>query len=273
MAESGAQPEVVIDCRGLDCGYGQTVIVEDVNLSVSRGEVVAILGGSGSGKSTLLRTVVGLEAPITGEVDLFGEPLRDEDEEVRPEMLHDIGMLFQQGALFGSMSVLENVMFPLKEQSDLPHDLAEELARTKLRQVRLERFADQSPSRLSGGQQTRVALARATVFDPGLLFCDEPSAGLDPVVASELDEMLLELRDTLGVTIVVVTHELTSLRRIADRAVMLHDGRIVDSGPLEQLEREGAPATRRFFGAHEGSPSRPTGRTALDLFQRSEDHA
>lgn len=273
MVDATTKGEAVVDCRKLCCGYGDTVIVRDIDLTIERGEVVAILGGSGSGKSTLIRTMVGLEDPLAGEVHLFGKRLHDGEGRLRPELLHEIGMLFQQGALFGSLTVLENVMFPLREQSDMPKDLAEEVARAKLRQVRLERFADQSPSRLSGGQQKRVALARATVFDPKLLFCDEPSAGLDPVVAAELDHMLLELRDTLDVTIVVVTHELGSIRRIADRAAMLHDRKIVDNGPIETLEREGSSPTRHFFGsATEGEAQpRAKGRHSLELFQMNEE--
>lgn len=254
-----------VECRGLACGYEGTAVLEDLDIQVEAAQILAILGGSGSGKSTLLRTLVGLEPPLDGEVRLFGRDLHDEEGRPRLPLLRRVGMLFQRGALFGSMSVLENVMFPLREQSSLASDVADELARAKLRQVHLEDWAESSPEALSGGQQKRVALARATVFDPPVLFCDEPGAGLDPVVSAELDQMLLELRDVLGTTIVVVTHEVESIRRLADRALMLEGGRVIDDGTIEELEREGAPSTRAFFGqvSREGSRSRSNALEAL----------
>jgi phospholipid/cholesterol/gamma-HCH transport system ATP-binding protein len=257
---------VVAACRGLSCGYGEPPVLTGVDLAIRAGEVVTILGTSGSGKSTLLRTMIGLQAPLRGEVRLFGERLHDSRGRPRPELLRRVGMLFQQGALFGSMSVLENVMLPLVEQTPLPLELVEAVARAKLRQVRLEDTWARLPSQLSGGQQKRVALARATVFDPPLLFCDEPGAGLDPVVASELDDLLLELRANLGITVVVVTHEVESIRRIADRAVMLRDGGIGDAGSVDWLEREGDEATRMFFDqVPRRRPERPS---ALDYLRK-----
>lgn len=266
MSEGNDQAPAVSACN-LTCGYEQPVLT-GINLDVAYGEILTILGTSGSGKSTLLRTLVGLEAPLDGEVRLFGERLHDRGGRPRARLLRRVGMLFQNGALFGSMSVLDNVMLPLLEHERMPRDLAGDLARAKLGQVHLESMASRLPSQLSGGQQKRVALARATVFDPPLLFCDEPGAGLDPVVAGELDDVLLELRDVLGVTIIVVTHEVESIRRISDRAIMLHDGKIGDEGPIEELERSGRTSTRMFFGA----VPRPKMRTssALDYLRGRE---
>lgn len=221
--------------RGLQAGYGTRVILDGVDLEVPAGEIRVILGGSGCGKSTLLRAATGLERPWKGTVELFGEPLDWSQGRPSDESFHSIGVLFQAGALLSSLTVEENVTLPLRlRDPDLPPAALRELARIKLRQVQLEGAGDKLPGELSGGMRKRVGLARALAADPALLFCDEPSAGLDPVTSRSLDELLLELRDTLGITMVVVTHELPSIRAIADRITFLSGGKVIFEGTLDE---------------------------------------
>jgi phospholipid/cholesterol/gamma-HCH transport system ATP-binding protein len=220
---------VIAECRRLACGYGDRRVLEDIDLQVRRGEIVALLGGSGSGKSTILRTMTGLLPPLSGEVRLFGEPDRQR------ALLRRTGMVFQQDALFGSMSLLDNTALPLRELTELPEPVVIELARMKLGLVGLSGLEQQPPSAVSGGQRKRAALARASVLDPELIFCDEPTTGLDPVLGAEIDELLLRFRDVLGITIIAVTHELASIRTIADRAVMLAGGTIRAAGTVAEL--------------------------------------
>ena len=239
--------DVVVECRGVSVGYGEEPVVRDVDLSVRRGEIVALLGGSGSGKSTLLKAITGLLRPLAGEVRLFGRPLHEVDTDERDALLRRTGMVFQQDALFGSMSVLDNVALPLRELTSLPAPVIEEMARMKLALVGLEGLEDRLPSRISGGQRKRAALARASVLDPEVIFCDEPSAGLDPVVAASVDDTLLRFRDVLHITILAVTHELESIRTIADRAVMLGEGGVLASGTIDELSRSDEPYVHNFF--------------------------
>jgi phospholipid/cholesterol/gamma-HCH transport system ATP-binding protein len=239
--------DVVVECRKVSVGYGEELVVRDVDLSVRRGEIVALLGGSGSGKSTLLKAITGLLRPRSGEVRLFGRPLHDVDQDERNALLRRTGMVFQQDALFGSMTVLDNVALPLRELTHLPAPVIQEMARMKLALVGLDGLEDRLPSGISGGQRKRAALARASVLDPEVIFCDEPSAGLDPVVAASIDETLLRFRDVLHITIIAVTHELESIRTIADRAVMLGEGGILASGTIDELSRSEEPYVHDFF--------------------------
>jgi phospholipid/cholesterol/gamma-HCH transport system ATP-binding protein len=239
--------EVLLECRGLTVGYGGAHVLEGIDLEVRRGEIVALLGGSGSGKSTLLKTVTGLQPPIAGEVKLFGEPFHQLGEERQNAIRRRTGLLFQQDALFGSLSLLDNLALPLRELTHLPEPIIVELARMKLALVGLARLVDRRPSQMSGGQRRRAGLARASVLDPELIFCDEPSAGLDPVVAADIDELLLQFRNVLGITLVIVTHHLESIRTIADRAVMVGRGRIIAEGTIDELDRSTDPDVHAFF--------------------------
>lgn len=243
----GARGDVLLECRGLSVGHDGVPALEEVDLQVRRGEIVALLGGSGSGKSTLLRTVTGLIPPLAGSVLLFGELFHAIDEERQNRLRRRTGVLFQQDALFGSLSLLDNLALPLRELTSLPEPVVVELAVMKLAMVGMEEFVHRLPSQLSGGQRRRAGLARASILDPELVFCDEPSAGLDPVVAAEIDELLIQFRDVLGITLVVVTHHLESVRAIADRAIMVGRGRVIASGTIDELERSTDPDVYAFF--------------------------
>ena len=234
----------LLECRDLTVGYERPVL-SHVDLAVEPGEIVALLGGSGSGKTTLLRTVTGLMPPLRGEVRLFGRSVADEED--RAALLRRTGTAFQQDALFSSMTVGDNVLLPLRELTDLPDALAEEMMRNRLTMVGLGGLEHRAPSSLSGGQRKRAALARASILDPELVFCDEPSAGLDPVVAAGIDETLVRLRDALGVTLVIVTHELESVRAIADRAILFARGGIAAEGTVAELERSRDGDVYGFF--------------------------
>jgi phospholipid/cholesterol/gamma-HCH transport system ATP-binding protein len=237
----------LVECRDLVVGYEGKPLLEGVNLEIMPNEIVALLGSSGSGKSTVLRTIIGLLPPLAGEVLLFGEPLYDLPIDERHRLLRRTGTAFQQDALFGSMSVGDNVALPLRELTDLPHSVAHEMVRMRLALVGLGGMETRDPTSLSGGERKRAALARASILDPDVLFCDEPSAGLDPAVAATLDETMLQFRAALGMTLVIVTHELESIRTIVDRAVMFAHGTIAASGKIEELEHSMDDDVYNFF--------------------------
>jgi phospholipid/cholesterol/gamma-HCH transport system ATP-binding protein len=233
--------------RGLRAGYGSKVILEGIDLEVPRGEIRIILGGSGCGKSTLLRNVTGLERPLGGEVELFGKKLDWSEGRPSDEVFEKMGVLFQAGALISSLTVEDNVALPLRvRHPDLPNALLKELARVKLAQVRMADAALKLPGELSGGMRKRAGLARALATDPELLFCDEPSAGLDPVTSRGLDDLLLELRETLGITMMVVTHELDSIKALADKITFLARGKVLFEGTLEEA-RSGPKEVQDFL--------------------------
>jgi len=243
-AHEREKQEPILEVRGLTIGWGDVVLQRDLTFHVRRGEVFAILGRSGSGKSTMVRFLVGLETPIAGDVRIAGQ-----DPAVMAAGLPPFGVMFQGGALFGSMTVGENVALPLHEHTDLPPNAAAAIARAKLALVGLEGAFDKLPSELSGGMKKRAAIARALALDPELVFLDEPSAGLDPITAAGIDDLIKTLNRSLGVTCVVVTHELDSIFAIADRCIVLDDqGRgIVAEGDPMSLRQSTDPLVRDFF--------------------------
>ncbi len=225
----------IIDVRKLTAGYGNHVILRDISFRVRRGEVFMILGGSGSGKSTLLKNMIGLYPALSGEVLIGDENIVGATGAARERILRKFGVMYQGGALFGSMTLAGNVMLPLEEWTRLPREARLLLARLKLQQVGLGEFADYLPSEISGGMQKRAAVARAMALDPGILFLDEPSAGLDPITSAGLDDLIRSLSRNLGITFVIASHELASVYAIGDRAIILDRGSIVAEGAPEDL--------------------------------------
>jgi len=234
----------VVDLR---VAYGQREILHGVSFDVLKGETLVILGGSGSGKSTLLRTLVGLQKPTSGEVWINGVNTTKVSEREMDKIRLKMGMSFQQGALFGSMTVGENVALPLLEHTRLELSTVEIMVRIKLGQVGLANFQDYMPSELSGGMRKRAAVARALAMDPEILFFDEPSAGLDPIIGAGLDQLILNLKKAYSITIVVVTHELSSAFQIADRLVLVDRGHIVARGSRDEIRASTHPRVRQFL--------------------------
>jgi len=226
----------VIEVEDLVTHYGERLILNGLNLSVREGEVFVIMGGSGSGKSTLLRYMLALERPTSGTVRVLGQDIVNCPASEIYELRKEMGVAFQGGALFSSMTVGDNIRLPLREHTDLDATTIRIMASLKLEVVNLAGFENLMPAELSGGMLKRAALARAVVMDPKLLFCDEPSAGLDPVVSAALDELILRLREALGMTVVIVTHELESAFTIADRIVVLDRGNILTIGTVDEVK-------------------------------------
>jgi len=238
-------PAIVV--KNLRVNYGTREILHGINFEVPAGETMVILGGSGSGKSTLLRTLVGLERPSGGEIWIRGKNFAGMSEAERDELRTKMGMSFQSGALFGSMTVGENVALPLREHTSLDDSTIEIMVRLKLDQVGLSGFEDYMPAQLSGGMKKRAAIARALAMDPEILFFDEPSAGLDPIIAAGIDELILKLKKAFRISIVVVTHELASAFLIADRMILLDKGNIVANGTTSELRASQQPRVRQFL--------------------------
>jgi phospholipid/cholesterol/gamma-HCH transport system ATP-binding protein len=239
--------QALISLRNLRVNYGEREILHGISFDVLRGETLVILGGSGSGKSTLLRTLVGLEKPTSGEIWIKGKDIAALTESELDEIRKKIGMSFQGGALFGSMTVGENVALPLREHTKLEDTTIQIMLRLKLEQVGLEGFEYYMPSQLSGGMKKRAAVARALAMDPEILFFDEPSAGLDPIIAAGIDQLIIELKQAFRMTIIVVTHELASAYLIADRMVLIDKGNIVAIGTPGAMRASTQPRVRQFF--------------------------
>jgi phospholipid/cholesterol/gamma-HCH transport system ATP-binding protein len=250
MAETrkeSTQTGPVISVRDLRVQYGEREILHGISFDVERAQTLVILGGSGSGKSTLLRTLVGLEKPSAGQIWMKGQDIANISSAQLDEIRKRIGMSFQGGALFGSMTVGENVSLPLCEHSKLEPSTIEIIVRLKLDQVGLSGFEDYMPSELSGGMKKRAAVARAMAMDPEMLFFDEPSAGLDPIIAAGIDHLILQLKKAFHITMIVVTHELASAFLIADQMLLIDKGQIVAFGTPEEMRSNPHPRVRQFL--------------------------
>lgn len=246
MSDTGGEP--IIQIENLYTRFGEAVVHENLNMEVRRGEIFALVGGSGSGKSTLLREIIMLQRPVAGSIRVFGQEVVGLDDETALPLRRRWGVMFERGALFSSLTVTENVGLPLREHTSLSDELIDELAALKIALTGLPASArSKYPNELSGGMRKRAALARAIALDPELLFLDEPTAGLDPLSASGIDELVRHLKELLGLTIMMVTHDLDLLWRVADRVAVLADRRVLATGTMEELSASEHPAVREYF--------------------------
>ena len=261
MAAQDDNDELVIRVRGLANHFGEQVVHENLDLDVRRGEILGVVGGSGSGKSVLMRSIIGLREPDAGEVTVLGTDARSPESRDRLHIERNSGVLFQDGALFSSLTVGENVQVPLKEQHpELPDSLRYELALLKVKLAGLPADAlEKLPSQLSGGMRKRAGLARALALDPPLLFLDEPTAGLDPIGAAAFDELILTLQRALGLTVFLITHDLDTLYAICDRVAVLADKRVVVNAPIEEVERFDHPWVQQYFHGPRARAARQAG--------------
>ena len=244
----GSEKEVVISGRGITVGFGDRLILENLDIDVYRGEILGVVGASGTGKSVLLRTILGLQSKRAGSVEILGTPYDDADAEARASIDRRLGVLFQQGALFSSLTVLQNVEFPMREHLRLSPRLMDELARVKIDLVGLApEAADRLPAELSGGMIKRASLARALALDPAIVFLDEPTSGLDPIGAAEFDELIATLRDTLGLTVFMVTHDLDSLHTVCDRIAVLGERHVLIEGTMQDMLDFDDPWVQKYF--------------------------
>ena len=254
----------IVRVRGLVNRFGTQVVHDGLDLEVREGEIIGVVGGSGSGKSVLLRSIIGLRKADAGDLEVLGVDGRADDEDSRLHVERNTGVLFQDGALFSSLTVGENVEVPLKEHHPgLPDGLRRELALLKVKLAGLPADAiGKLPSQLSGGMRKRAGLARALALDPPLLFLDEPTAGLDPIGAAAFDQLILTLRKALGLTVFIITHDLDTLYAICDRVAVIADRRVVACGPLDEIERLDHPWVQEYFNG-------PRGRAAREAVQRA----
>jgi len=238
----------VIDIKNLSCHYGNKLALENINLAVAEREILVIMGSSGSGKSTLFKNILGLITPTAGVVEVLGKDLRKLKRKDLYELRKRIGVAFQNGALFSSLSVRENIELPLREHTRLDDSTIQIMTMMKLAQMNLVGHEDLMPAQLSGGMLKRAGLARAVIMDPKVLFFDEPSAGLDPVTSAELDQLILQLRDALNMTIVIITHELESAFQVADRITVLDRGRQIMTGTRDEVRASNDPRIVNMLG-------------------------
>lgn len=248
MQAQAPAPDIAIEMQGVVTRFGSHVVHNGIDLAVRKAEVFAVIGGSGSGKSTLLREMILLQTPSEGSVRVLDTALTDIQDDDALKLRQRFGVLFQHGGLFGSLNVLENIGLPLREHRQMDDAEVDRVARSKLEAVGLDAtVAGQLPSELSGGMLKRAALARALVLDPELLFLDEPTAGLDPQSAAGIDALVRSLRDTLNLTVVMITHDLDLLWQVTDRVAVLADGKVQDVGAMAELAKSDKPAVRAFF--------------------------
>jgi phospholipid/cholesterol/gamma-HCH transport system ATP-binding protein len=264
-APSAAAGADVIVVDGLRAAYGDRVILEDVSFRVGERQTLAVVGPSGCGKSTLLRCLVGLLPPAGGRITILGQDIAQLDRHDLDELRRRFGVAFQGSALLNSMTIADNVALPLREHTRLDEHTIRIMTRLKLEQVGLGEAADKLPSELSGGMRKRAGIARALAMDPQVLFLDEPSAGLDPITAAGLDNLLDKLRTVLGLTLIVITHELESIRHVADRVLMLDEGRVRLDGTLQQAMTSRDPRVRQFFDRRADTEPAPGGDYVDDL--------
>lgn len=248
LAEAEAPDDIVLRARGVTVGFGHKLILENLDLDVRRREILGFVGASGAGKSVLLRTVLGLNRKQAGTIELFGVDVDQADEEERMRLDMRVGVLFQQGALFSSLTVLENIQVPMREYLDLSRALMDELAMLKIELVGLPADAAvKFPSELSGGMIKRAALARALALDPDIVFLDEPTAGLDPIGANAFDRLIMTLKETLGLTVYLVTHDLDTLTTACDRIAALKGGKVLAIGPMSEMVKNDDPWMKEYF--------------------------
>jgi phospholipid/cholesterol/gamma-HCH transport system ATP-binding protein len=259
MLEKAPQKDVVIKVRDLVVGFRDQNILDHLNLDVYRGEILGFVGGSGAGKSVLTRTIIGLLPRREGSIEVFGTDMLRANDEERRAIERRWGILFQQGALFSSLTVRENIQFPIREYLHLPERLLDEIVVAKLEMVGLHaNVRDKFPSELSGGMTKRVALARALALDPEIVFLDEPTSGLDPIGAGDFDALIATLQRTLGLTVFMVTHDLDSLHTVCDRIAVLIDGKVIAAGPMETMLASEHPWMKSYFhGARSRAEARP----------------
>ena len=249
--------DVAVRVRGLVTGFGAQMLHDHLDLDVARGEILGLVGGSGSGKSVLMRTIIGLNPARAGSVTILGQDALAADDQVQRELRRQWGVLFQQGALFSGLTVAENIEVPMREFLALPDAIMDGLAAARLRQVGLPADScTKFPSELSGGMKKRAGLARALALDPPLLFLDEPTAGLDPISAAAFDNLIKLLKDTLGLTLFLITHDLDTLMAICDRVAVLGDGKVLACGTVDELRDFDHPWVQAYFGG-------PRGRAAI----------
>jgi phospholipid/cholesterol/gamma-HCH transport system ATP-binding protein len=254
MSETKHKSPYALEVRGLNRSFGSRKILNDINFQLKHGEILAIMGGSGCGKSTLLRHIIGSLKPDSGEIFIDGTETTKLDDQEMAKVRKRFGMLFQTGALFNSMTVGENVALPILESSDVAPHIADLVVKLKLELVGLTGFENLKPAEISGGMKKRVAMARALALDPDLLFCDEPTSGLDPVMTAVIDILTTDLTRKLGMSAVVVTHDMTSAFRIATQMIFLFEGRVVASGTPDEIKKNDNPILQQFINGHADGP-------------------
>lgn len=260
-----ARPENILEVHDLKVKYGERTVLDGVNLTVKRGEVFVILGGSGCGKSTLLRNLVGLMRPYSGKILFNGQDFTDMSDEERLEVRKQMGMCFQGSALFNSLTIGDNVALPLREHTRLEPSTIDIMTKIKLELVGLGGFERFMPAELSGGMKKRAGLARAMAMDPEIIFYDEPSAGLDPIVGAGLDMLIRKMQSTFNLTSIVVTHEMESVKLIADRIIMLDKGKVIGLGTLEEIQRVDHPFIEQFFARRPDAEGEDTAKYLQSL--------